>query len=142
MTNLDKWLHLLHDQPGCTDFLHELLDIIENYMLVANEKDRTDAKDLVSKFKRITEKGQRDYLYWSQPRLRKREPPSLNCVINQRLIQYDARIDSLSTLDKWRVRIEQYVGHEVDWHPPPPLNRLRSPLHAKLVWEVRVLTAS
>jgi hypothetical protein len=65
---------MLHQQPRCTDFFHDLLHIIEENMLVVNEQHRINADNLVSKLKTLVQKGQRDSTYWIQSKRRNRIP--------------------------------------------------------------------
>lgn len=47
------WIKHLQDQPGCCEYLYNLLGLIENKMLVSNPENRILASDLHHRLKKL-----------------------------------------------------------------------------------------
>lgn len=65
----------LHNHPKCTQFLHDLLDMVERDMLIVKNtdheaKDRIEAHELYAKFNTIVGHCRTDLIYATAPVLR------------------------------------------------------------------------
>ena len=67
-----QWIKELHKRAGCTDYFHELLDIIHDEMILVRSRKRIQSGLLLQKIKGLGDKSlHTDYVLISRPKPRK-----------------------------------------------------------------------
>lgn len=77
-----NWVRSLHQHKNCTQFMHDLLDVVMKEMLVIERDERTKATDLHRTFLKFKEKTKQNIQYaflplpWPADSQTEDEPPS------------------------------------------------------------------
>lgn len=79
---VNKWVVELHQDERCSQFIHDLLDLVMNEMLLVNSKKRIKAKDLPEKFGQFQIRAEQNEGYISTPRPRPRPQQTTSLMPN------------------------------------------------------------
>ncbi|KAK3365887.1 kinase-like domain-containing protein [Lasiosphaeria ovina] len=111
--NREEWIATRRQQPRATQYIQDMLDVIQTHMLVPEKNQRITSQGLLRKIKTIDDRCQsHDEYYCVQPRLPAEDqtPPSIKPAVGRLGIKHREYIRELTSASNNTKRLQVFQG--------------------------------